>query len=310
MTGARTLWWLLPLLAACQPLPVITPSAVPLPDPARVARLASEQRASARALEAADRPFEAVVAWERLRLYAPHDAEATLRRLLLKQRIDAGVRRHREAGAELLRHGNLRAAELELLRGLALAPDDAGLLADLRMLSERRAEGWWPAPAGTVAGMPVGAGEATPAPPAKPRTADPAVPAVGAVEAPRVPLADPSAAESEEGSERARMETAAALAAEARQRFDRGDVEAAAELLDRADALSPPPGSAPPDPLHAALADHFYTAGGRAYSADLELAIRLWERCLRFDPTHKLAGPRLDRAYKVRATLSDIDAAD
>ena len=69
-----------------------------------------------------------------------------------------------------------------------------------------------------------------------------------------------------------------------------------------------------PDPeLEAALSDarsrlaqQAYEQGVRAFNSDLKQAIALWEESLRYDPAHIRARSYLDKAYKIRETLSEI----
>ena len=57
------------------------------------------------------------------------------------------------------------------------------------------------------------------------------------------------------------------------------------------------------------LAQDYYEQGLRIQRTDLDAAIRLWERCLEYDPTHAQARTRLDQARRMQRNLKSIPDA-
>jgi len=58
--------------------------------------------------------------------------------------------------------------------------------------------------------------------------------------------------------------------------------------------------------LHKEIAEDYYQQGMRAQASDLEDAIRLFEKCLKYDPEHVQAARRLDRARRMEQNLRSL----
>jgi tetratricopeptide (TPR) repeat protein len=104
-----------------------------------------------------------------------------------------------------------------------------------------------------------------------------------------------------------------ALVELAQQRIQQGKREEALAYLEKAYGMrdkGTPELSRTIKSLRKEIAEDYYQQGLRAQPTNLDEAIRLWEKCLKYDPDHAQAARRLERARRMEQNLRSIEGSN
>ena len=131
----------LPLMA-CQSVPSRYTG---LGQPPELRAFISEHRDAAQTLEARGALREAQREWQLIDAVTPGDAVADRHIRRLEAEITGGFERHRKAARAAARKGQYRRSRQQLLKALALRPEDGSVISDLKAVEARLAYAAMPA---------------------------------------------------------------------------------------------------------------------------------------------------------------------
>lgn len=288
---------------------VSPPPPPPPPPPGTDAAFEQQTREQADQLMEAGRWAEAVVQWEILTLFRPHQAEYAGKLAEARNQASNSASESLVAAVEARKRGETRRAETLYLRALSADPGSVAAADALREMERERATSAYSSQMARASIAPRSRSTARKVSETDRRDFDAAVMLMH--------QGDYSASvQNLQGylkrypqDETGKRALADAYAALGKQRIDEGRKEEGLNYLEQARGNKSTAGAdmdATAKATRKELAQDYYEQGLRAQRTDLPAAIRLWERSLEYDPQHAQARLKLDQARRMQQTLESI----
>jgi hypothetical protein len=255
----------------------------------------------ARAFEADNALRQALEQWELVLVVDPGSREAQAEVVRLRHAIEGRVAHHSRAAKKAMKRSDYRAARLAMLKALALKPDDAALIAELRSIEGRSAYAIL-ADAPRVSDKVESEIDVYTAPGARSANETPAeAPSRRIAPAGLAAGSDPLAKQRDVIAAEAEKNTILGLKSLSRRQY-----AMALELFLRAKAASDGPNARLDsliDTARQALAEHHYEQGVNAFrSANYGLAVNEFEQALHYAPDHHRARFYYSSAKQLQGT--------
>jgi tetratricopeptide (TPR) repeat protein len=261
----------------------------------------------------AGRWAEAGVQWEILALLRPDRAEYAKQLSQAQRHASSEANENLAAGAEARKRGDLQHAATLYLKALSADPENASAAQALRELESERPDRGYANHMARANSAPRATSAARSLSAADRQDLDTAVMLLHQGDYGASVQSLQSYLKRYPQDEMGKRALRDAYAALGRQRIEQGKKEEGLNYLEKARATKAAGGADLEGSVQATrkeLAQDYYEQGLRVQRTDLEAAIRLWERCLQYDPGHAQARLRLDQARRMQQTLRSIPGAD